>query len=150
MRGLTTIRAMVIDNPVIDIVAHCPSSLLKQFDLVTGGSCPSMNDTTVRDRLFERIRGMSPVLAPGGGALNSIRALSWMLPRNMDAELTALGVVGADSDAETLKQQLGEAGVQAQFAESETPVSYTHLRAHETVLDLVCRLLLEKKKKNLL
>ena len=27
------------------------------------------------------------------------------------------------------------------------PVSYTHLRAHETVLDLVCRLLLEKKTK---
>ena len=25
-------------------------------------------------------------------------------------------------------------------------VSYTHLRAHETVLDLVCRLLLEKKR----
>ena len=30
------------------------------------------------------------------------------------------------------------------------PVSYTHLRAHETVLDLVCRLLLEKKKNRLL
>ena len=28
------------------------------------------------------------------------------------------------------------------------PVSYTHLRAHETVLDLVCRLLLEKNKQN--
>jgi len=27
-------------------------------------------------------------------------------------------------------------------------VSYTHLRAHETVLELVCRLLLEKKKQN--
>ena len=27
----------------------------------------------------------------------------------------------------------------------QMPVSYTHLRAHETVLDLVCRLLLEKK-----
>ena len=26
-----------------------------------------------------------------------------------------------------------------------TPVSYTHLRAHETVLDIVCRLLLDKK-----
>ena len=26
------------------------------------------------------------------------------------------------------------------------PVSYTHLRAHETVLDLVCRLLLETHK----
>src|SRR5665811_985173 len=33
------------------------------------------------------------------------------------------------------------------FADYLYPVSYTHLRAHETVLDLVCRLLLEKKKK---
>jgi len=31
---------------------------------------------------------------------------------------------------------------------TQRAVSYTHLRAHETVLDLVCRLLLEKKKKN--
>eukprot|EP00831_Metopus_contortus_P066377 TRINITY_DN59226_c0_g1_i3.p3 TRINITY_DN59226_c0_g1~~TRINITY_DN59226_c0_g1_i3.p3 ORF type:complete len:103 (-),score=20.96 TRINITY_DN59226_c0_g1_i3:83-391(-) len=29
---------------------------------------------------------------------------------------------------------------------SYNPVSYTHLRAHETSLHLVCRLLLEKKK----
>ena len=28
-------------------------------------------------------------------------------------------------------------------------VSYTHLRAHETVLDLVCRLLLEKNKNHI-
>ena len=33
------------------------------------------------------------------------------------------------------------------FSDYFTAVSYTHLRAHETVLDLVCRLLLEKKKK---
>ena len=36
-----------------------------------------------------------------------------------------------------------EGGLYCQGCE---PVSYTHLRAHETVLDLVCRLLLEKKK----
>ena len=30
--------------------------------------------------------------------------------------------------------------------EEEEAVSYTHLRAHETEADLVCRLLLEKKK----
>ncbi|WDT36799.1 hypothetical protein PVA38_11215 [Streptococcus pneumoniae D39] len=34
-----------------------------------------------------------------------------------------------------------------QSLERHGSVSYTHLRAHETVLDLVCRLLLEKKKK---
>ena len=33
------------------------------------------------------------------------------------------------------------------LSEVTKAVSYTHLRAHETVLDLVCRLLLEKKKK---
>ena len=33
------------------------------------------------------------------------------------------------------------------FEQTINSVSYTHLRAHETVLDLVCRLLLEKKKK---
>ena len=30
---------------------------------------------------------------------------------------------------------------------SENPVTYTHIRAHETKANLVCRLLLEKKKK---
>ena len=30
----------------------------------------------------------------------------------------------------------------------QDPVSHTHPRAHETVLELVCRLLLEKKKKS--
>ena len=35
------------------------------------------------------------------------------------------------------------------FFGSQIPVSYTHLRAHETEADLVCRLLLEKKKSNL-
>ena len=33
-----------------------------------------------------------------------------------------------------------------QLTEEYVPVSYTHLRAHETRHDLVCRLLLEKKK----
>ena len=41
---------------------------------------------------------------------------------------------------------LFDAGARAlERAFDRAPVSYTHLRAHETVLDLVCRLLLEKK-----
>ena len=35
----------------------------------------------------------------------------------------------------------------APIRQRPTPVSYTHLRAHETPEHLVCRLLLEKKKK---
>ena len=58
--------------------------------------------------------------------------------------LLSIGVIVVILD-EMLNSFLGvEFGFQA---ESIGAVSYTHLRAHETVLDLVCRLLLEKKKK---
>ena len=40
-------------------------------------------------------------------------------------------------------------GISAQLLCAFGAVSYTHLRAHETVLELVCRLLLEKKKQQL-
>mgnify|MGYP003381669849 CR=1 FL=1 len=41
-----------------------------------------------------------------------------------------------------------EQGDLPRLVHKEVAVSYTHLRAHETVLDLVCRLLLEKKNKH--
>ena len=51
--------------------------------------------------------------------------------------------------------EIGDEGVLALMSdctniekEGHSPVSYTHLRAHETPEHLVCRLLLEKKKKN--
>ena len=40
---------------------------------------------------------------------------------------------------------LGLSHVSLSSGAGHDAVSYTHLRAHETVLDLVCRLLLEKK-----
>ena len=43
------------------------------------------------------------------------------------------------------EEYLGQ--LQERYLDHLRTVSYTHLRAHETVLDLVCRLLLEKKKK---
>eukprot|EP00658_Telonema_sp_P-2_P065376 TRINITY_DN54629_c0_g1_i3.p1 TRINITY_DN54629_c0_g1~~TRINITY_DN54629_c0_g1_i3.p1 ORF type:complete len:185 (+),score=47.69 TRINITY_DN54629_c0_g1_i3:3-557(+) len=47
-----------------------------------------------------------------------------------------------DSDDDRVKQ-----ASQLAFVVGLVPVSYTHLRAHETPEHLVCRLLLEKKKK---
>src|SRR5678815_4552674 len=54
-----------------------------------------------------------------------------MLDRSLEIERRARG--GWSSHAPTLSARV-------------TPVSYTHLRAHETPEHLVCRLLLEKKK----
>ena len=48
---------------------------------------------------------------------------------------------------EALVLKFSDRDVRRLFDDAEQkPVSYTHLRAHETVLDLVCRLLLAKKK----
>jgi len=75
-----------------------------------------------------------------------------------EAELTLLrrsdlGVVKVTLAPEQVKpeiiKELVDDGVVVFLGHSDAsiePVSYTHLRAHETVLDLVCRLLLEKKK----
>eukprot|EP00658_Telonema_sp_P-2_P019331 TRINITY_DN17625_c0_g1_i2.p1 TRINITY_DN17625_c0_g1~~TRINITY_DN17625_c0_g1_i2.p1 ORF type:complete len:209 (+),score=28.42 TRINITY_DN17625_c0_g1_i2:315-941(+) len=50
----------------------------------------------------------------------------------------------------SLKKKFGMAIRRAKRALFQDPVSYTHLRAHETPEHLVCRLLLEKKKQNTL
>ena len=53
-----------------------------------------------------------------------------------------------DRTAEHRLERVHRVVVGAVRLERLVPVSYTHLRAHETVLDLVCRLLLEKKNKD--
>src|SRR5450756_798431 len=70
------------------------------------------------------------------------------LPANYDGLATtlllSLAVLGGDELVEAVFQArrrlLGER-IRARFAEALGPVSYTHLRAHETRHELVCRLL---------
>src|SRR5664280_3076130 len=73
------------------------------------------------------------------------------------AELTGAAVLDPTRETELLNGAAGRPlhevkdlcqRFRATSGSADTPVSYTHLRAHETVLDLVCRLLLEKKKQN--
>ena len=58
------------------------------------------------------------------------------------------GTWGSDASFR-LGHSMNPAGKQVRISGGASgAVSYTHLRAHETVLDIVCRLLLEKKKQN--
>ena len=52
----------------------------------------------------------------------------------------------ADAPAGRVLAAAGRAAPGIGDLQRPVAVSYTHLRAHETVLDLVCRLLLETKK----
>ena len=87
----------------------------------------------------------------------SLLVLSWWRDGNIADQYRYMAIIGAllmlgVYDLTGVYRRYAEdrlAGVQ-QLARSWgivviMPVSYTHLRAHETVLDLVCRLLLEKK-----
>eukprot|EP00658_Telonema_sp_P-2_P061267 TRINITY_DN49993_c0_g1_i1.p1 TRINITY_DN49993_c0_g1~~TRINITY_DN49993_c0_g1_i1.p1 ORF type:complete len:361 (+),score=62.90 TRINITY_DN49993_c0_g1_i1:162-1244(+) len=112
------VRAVVMDNPVLDMVVHCPSSILDSFALVPGGSCPEMQDLALKKTLFDSVNTMQPVLTPGGGALNSARAMAWMVPPAVAADIAAIGVVGRDDEARVLASRLEEAGVRPLFGES--------------------------------
>ena len=59
-----------------------------------------------------------------------------------DKKTTELGTINITGEGD----RLGTGNIIQE--EGTKAVSYTHLRAHETVLDLVCRLLLEKKQRN--
>src|SRR5665648_1207142 len=53
----------------------------------------------------------------------------------------------ADQLMKAVQGRFGDEKIKFYTGVSYRPVSYTNLRAHETRHDLVCRLLLEKKKK---
>ena len=82
-------------------------------------------------------------------AILTVIPLRLLSPAEIDLRLTIDEISSGYFGNARLKAQIyaNVSGLPA-LADDSGPVPYTHLRAHETVLDLVCRLLLEKKKLN--
>ena len=69
--------------------------------------------------------------------------------QNTDSIMFAKADVADENDiAAAIKKTVDAFGKVNAVVNCAGAVSYTHLRAHETVLELVCRLLLEKNKNN--
>ena len=109
-------------------------------------SITSKGETEVADFL-EKVRGLPPVARDGkrGKLIFAMDATMSRQP-SWDRALS----IQAEMFAETAR--IGGLDVQLVYFRgfnecraSKWAVSYTHLRAHETVLELVCRLLLDKK-----
>jgi len=99
---------------------------------------------------FEKGEGVFNFIIDGS-AFNDVRAEINKKRAEIASKATLLRqdavmliLVSAVNDYDSIKKQIK---VDIRGEQSIVAVSYTHLRAHETVLDLVCRLLLEKKKK---
>src|SRR5660397_143999 len=91
--------------------------------------------------------GMS-VRAMGRSAKKKERVLTGFPEGRAAAAEGRLSFVAADvTQPETLTSAVEGVDCIIQAAQFPGAVSYTHLRAHETKANLVCRLLLEKKQK---
>src|SRR5450756_2029063 len=93
-------------------------------------------------------------LKDGGGMSNNIELSTPIMFGGMSYGSVSLNVHKSLAMAASrlgITMNTGEGGLHADLYPYQdniiVPVSYTHLRAHETRHDLVCRLLLEKKKK---
>ena len=89
-----------------------------------------------------------PVLVGIGDALVAAEWAKEQVPLPAKPELAGREPVEAEFLIEEYRAEKAE--IEAERQHIAGPVSYTHLRAHETVLELVCRLMLEKKKSPLL
>ena len=84
---------------------------------------------------FARFRGLGPRLGLAFLAAHVLVSLFGIVPGCLSIDEAIYRWMTRDfADTGSLEVRTGYRAV-----------SYTHLRAHETVLDLVCRLLLEKK-----
>src|SRR5674536_287317 len=93
------------------------------------------------------LRGVFLAVEGGDGAGKStqVRLLSdWLLAAGYDVVVTR--EPGATPLGARVRSLLLDPASGGMSPRAEAPVSYTHLRAHETPEHLVCRLLLEKKK----
>ena len=143
IRGTGAVTSLSNKICVLTYYPNAPSFNYIQTVTVTGEDQITIVDSvdmsaTVSEYRFERSRDGGPYLsiatAPGSSGPT-------ITITDNDVETSLSGyryrVVVQDS-----------CGVPA-LTSNTGAVSYTHLRAHETVLDLVCRLLLEKKKNNI-
>src|SRR5450756_465211 len=114
-------------------------------EMLFGTATPSISSLSSL-LLYSTIRLMrSTSFAAISGLAQRLVRISSVPITSVVSESTALPpfahIVSATYPTTGLEERLEEKSL----APHSTPVSYTHLRAHETRHDLVCRLLLDKK-----
>src|SRR5450756_675575 len=106
----------------------------------SGNTCPRCGKWP--SPAYDRCSRWNVLRCTGSPSLPTIPMNHGPCAKPFDGSWSTNGNIPATLPISCRKGEIGPSG-----AVSTIAVSYTHLRAHETRHDLVCRLLLEKKKK---
>src|SRR5450759_6040543 len=98
---------------------------------------------TAQDEPFSRWRNVRKVYRSQGAEFLAVSDVTMDVQEGELISLVGPSGCGKTTVLKILAGLHDADGGTIQFGNSHTPVSYTHLRAHETRHDLVCRLLLE-------
>src|SRR5665811_1631876 len=129
-------RVVTSRSPVRGSCGRYPIVPLRLTDPAAGNVSPAR--ILVRVVLPAPLRPTRPIVSPGFTGNDT------GLSRSLAPARTSTFVTVSTRDHSSRPAQYGRT-TSTQGPIVTNAVSYTHLRAHETVLDLVCRLLLEKK-----
>src|SRR5664280_3371594 len=161
--GLLVVVDLWVGQPaaVIDDRVHVlPADASGAFAAIAGQRVPRLGELAeLLDVHVQQVPGTRPLVADDRWALGWLGARAASTPQHLmhsrvrasdlhsDRPGTPAGPLAQLTDPFFLlaRNPGGRAAWTAGALRESGAVSYTHLRAHETVLDLVCRLLLEKK-----
>ncbi|CBZ30469.1 adenosine kinase-like protein [Leishmania mexicana MHOM/GT/2001/U1103] len=103
-------------HPLLDMMATVENEFLREHNVDPGSvTLAAPEQLVVFSKLLDEFKGEVEYV-PGGAAMNTARALAWVLP---DARIAYVGALGKDRFAEILKSALANAGVEQLFEECE-------------------------------
>lgn len=125
---------LAFGNPLLDISASVPSSLLEKYELKSGNAI--LADPQKHLPLYdELVKNHKVQYIAGGATQNSVRAAQWMLQSPKATHF--IGCIGNDEFGKTLKSAAEKDGVQ------------THYLVDDKAATGTCAVLIENKERSL-
>jgi len=105
-----------IENPLLDISAHVPQSLLEKYELKPSNAI--LAEEKHLPLYEELVKGYPVEYLAGGATQNSMRAVCWLLQQPHTTVF--VGCVGKDAYAQKIRHAAEAAGVRALYLEDES------------------------------
>ena len=140
---------------VSPLQAHAQRVAIASTGIIRDGSLLALNPHNLGGLLhFPLVKTLEQLTNLPTIAINDAQAAAWAEFQALDGDITDMVFITVSTGVgggvvSGCKLLTGPGGLAGHIGHTlADPVSYTHLRAHETGRNLVCRLLLENKKNN--